>query len=219
MTNYLLYLVKNSFTWNILYVKKKWDKNKIDFTEQNSIFRKLLYYWKIVEKTHLEDVFENRVLHNSGPGGGGGSDSKTSTQQSSLRCRGSATSNATALQHPWVLSIASRYRYRQFYRSSSYLRAILINLRFPRACRVARERESRGHTVLDDLLYIHIDTISSIFFSREELLKQCFFIQILPWLLIKLLNNLRKNSNFPSRSIDFSSLIFTFSNRKNYLLL
>lgn len=50
---------------------------------------------------HLQDGFENCVLHDGGSRGGGSPDSGSGTVQlRSLRCRGSATSNTTALQHP-----------------------------------------------------------------------------------------------------------------------
>jgi len=51
--------------------------------------------------THLQDGFENCVLHDGGSRGGGSSDSGSDTLQlRSVRCRGSATSSTTALQHP-----------------------------------------------------------------------------------------------------------------------
>lgn len=54
-----------------------------------------------VNKAHLQDGFENCVLHDGGSRGGGSPDSGSGTVQlRSLRCRGSATSNTTALQHP-----------------------------------------------------------------------------------------------------------------------
>jgi len=58
-------------------------------------------YFIYSNDAHIQDGFENCVLHDGGSRGGGSPDSGSGTVQlRSLRCRGSATSNTTALQHP-----------------------------------------------------------------------------------------------------------------------
>lgn len=91
-----------------------------------------LKIWKIGE-THLENRFKNCVLHDGGFRGGGNPDSRSGILQlRSLRCRGSATSNTTALQHPWSLKPSPVFITASPYRSTVYLGAILINWRLLR---------------------------------------------------------------------------------------
>lgn len=51
-------------------------------------------------EAHLQDGFENCVLHDGSRGGGSPESGSGPLQLRSLRCRGNATSNTTALQHP-----------------------------------------------------------------------------------------------------------------------
>lgn len=75
---------------------------------------------------HLQDGFENCVLHD-GSRGGGSPDSGSDALQL-RRCR-DATSNTTALQHPWSLRPSPVFIAAGPYRSSVCLGAILINWR------------------------------------------------------------------------------------------
>lgn len=99
-------------------------------------------FWKLKRKkkkkgvewrAHLENRFKNCVLHDGGFRGGGNPDSRSGILQlRSLRCRGSATSNTTALQHPWSLKPSPVFITASPYRSTVYLGAILINWRLLR---------------------------------------------------------------------------------------